>query len=119
MLGDETELIRLAVQTGTHLLITDGARGWRMHTPDGADYEGAALPVSAADVTGAGDCFVGVYAAELDRGVDPAEAARFASAAAGISCTKPGARAGLPRRATVSDYLTAPAKPTPATRRTR
>jgi sulfofructose kinase len=61
--------------------------------------------VTTVDATGAGDCFAGTYAAELDRGADPVEAARFAAVAAGLSCTRPGAREGLPSRAAVEDVL--------------
>ncbi|MCI2421662.1 PfkB family carbohydrate kinase [Saccharopolyspora sp. K220] len=118
LLGDDSALARAAVRTATHLVVTDGARGWQMYAPDGAWHEGAALPVSAVDATGAGDCFVGVYAAELERGVAPAEAARFAAVAAGLSCTEPGARAGLPSRDAVTNHRTAPANPNPAARST-
>ncbi|MGW1681976.1 carbohydrate kinase family protein [Saccharopolyspora sp. NPDC002376] len=119
LLGDDTELARAAIQTSTHLVITDGARGWRMYAPDGTRQEGAALRVSAVDATGAGDCFVGAYAAELERGAAPEQAARFAATAAGLSCTKPGARAGLPSRDAVAEHLTGLANPNPAIRRPR
>jgi sulfofructose kinase len=57
------------------------------------------------DATGAGDCFAGTYCAEIERGADPVAAARFAAVAAGLSCTRPGARDGLPARAAVHAYL--------------
>ncbi|MGP4014726.1 carbohydrate kinase family protein [Saccharopolyspora sp. 5N708] len=119
LLGDDSELARAAVRTSTHLVVTDGARGWRMYAPDGTEHEGPALPVSTVDATGAGDCFVGVYAAELERGITPVDAARFAAAAAGLSCTEPGARAGLPSRDAVTDHRTALVNPNPATRSVR
>lgn len=89
----------------THVLVTDGPRGWRLHTPAGDTCAGAAIDVRARDATGAGDCFVGCYVAELDRGARPVEAARFASVAAGLSCTRVGARTDLPDRAEVTAYL--------------
>ncbi|MFE2378749.1 carbohydrate kinase family protein [Streptomyces sp. NPDC059398] len=94
-----------AVAYGTHVVVTDGAEGWRLHTPTGETRGGAALRVRARDATGAGDCFVGCYLAELERGSDPFDAAGFASAAAGLSCTQVGARAGQPGRAEVAAAL--------------
>lgn len=94
-----------AVAHRTHLVVTDGARGWRLHTPEGGTHTGAALRVTARDATGAGDCFVGCYLAELERGAHPAEAARFASVAAGLSCRSAGARTGQPRREEVTAHL--------------
>lgn len=94
-----------AVAHGAHVLVTDGARGWRLHTPEGEEHTGAALDVTARDATGAGDCFTGSYLAELERGARPDEAARFASVAAGLSVTREGARARLPGRAEVTAHL--------------
>ncbi|WP_405753862.1 MULTISPECIES: carbohydrate kinase family protein [unclassified Streptomyces] len=94
-----------AVSHRTHLLVTDGAHGWRLHTPAGDTLAGAAIDVRVQDATGAGDCFVGCYLAELERGAEPVDAARFAAVGAGLSCTAPGARAGLPDRAAVAGYL--------------
>lgn len=90
---------------GTHLVVTDGARGWRLHTPTGDTHAGAALRVNTRDATGAGDCFVGCYLAELENGAHPVEAARFASVAAGLSCRSAGARAGQPGRDEVAAHL--------------
>ncbi|MFE7119537.1 carbohydrate kinase family protein [Streptomyces sp. NPDC057654] len=99
------DLGAVAVAHGTHLLVTDGARGWRLHTPDGDTRDGAAIEVRVRDATGAGDCFVGCYLAELERGAEPAAAAAFASVAAGLSCTGPGARESQPDREAVEAYL--------------
>ena len=99
--GDDDALAEAAVGHRVHLVVTDGARGWTLFEPGGGRQDGAALAVTSVDSTGAGDCFVGSYCAELDRGAEPVEAARFASVAAGLSCTRPGARDGLPDRAAV------------------
>ncbi|HEX4358675.1 MAG TPA: carbohydrate kinase family protein [Pseudonocardia sp.] len=101
LLGGSEALAGAARAHRVHLLVTDGARGWTLFEPDGGRLTGAALPVTAVDTTGAGDCFVGAYCAELDLGAEPAAAARFASVAAGLSCTRAGARDGLPDRAAV------------------
>jgi ribokinase len=55
-----------------------------------------ALPVTVADTTGAGDCFVGVFAAALDRGAAVGTALHRASVAAGLSCTRPGSQSAMP-----------------------
>jgi ribokinase len=57
------------------------------------------------ETTGAGDAFVGGFAAALARGVEPIEAARFGSAAAGISVTRAGTAPAMPRRAEIEALL--------------
>jgi ribokinase len=61
--------------------------------------------VEAVDTTGAGDCFNGVFAAGLAEGVDIADAARRAVAAAALSVTKVGAREGMPTRQELDAFL--------------
>jgi sugar/nucleoside kinase (ribokinase family) len=95
----------LAAEYDVHLAVTGGALGWWLHTPTGETHYGRALEVAVVDATGAGDCFTGSYCAELDGGATPAAAATFAGIAAGLSCTRPGARAGSPRRSEVLDLL--------------
>jgi 2-dehydro-3-deoxygluconokinase len=53
--------------------------------------------VEAVDATGAGDCFDGAFAARVCAGDAPADAARFANAAAALATTGFGAVAPLPR----------------------
>lgn len=97
LLGDNDTIAAAATEHRTHVVVTDGARGWTLFTPDGTRHDGAAIEIVAADATGAGDCFAGTYCAEVDRGSTPLDAARLAAVAAGLSCTRPGARAALPR----------------------
>ena len=61
--------------------------------------------VEAVDATGAGDAFTGAFLAELVTGQDPAQAARFANAAAALSTLGYGAIQPLPRRADVERFL--------------
>jgi ribokinase len=61
--------------------------------------------VQAIDTTGAGDCFCGVLAAELDRGADLETAVYFANAAAALSVTRLGAATSAPSRAEVETFL--------------
>jgi 2-dehydro-3-deoxygluconokinase len=58
----------------------------------------ASIPVAAVDATGAGDAFDGAFLAELLRGGDPFEAARFANVAAALSTLGYGAVSPLPTR---------------------
>ncbi|MBB3051790.1 sugar/nucleoside kinase (ribokinase family) [Prauserella isguenensis] len=105
LLGDDDACASLAHRHGTHLVITDGGRGALLIPPDGRRSRIPSIEVSVVDTTGAGDCFVGAYCTELARGAAPASAARFAAVAAGLSCTRPGARAGLPHRTAVLSRL--------------
>ena len=57
----------------------------------------AAHPVAVVDTTAAGDCFVGVLAAALDRGLPIAAALHRASVAAGLACARHGTQTSLPR----------------------
>ncbi|NIH66881.1 carbohydrate kinase family protein [Modestobacter marinus] len=83
----------LSRTAGVTLVVTDGARGWSLHQPDGPAVAGPALEVEVVDDTGAGDCFTGTYLAALAAGASPSTAATRAGVAASLSCTVPGARA--------------------------
>ncbi len=62
--------------------------GQRHHRP--------APPTQVRDTTAAGDCFVGVLAAALDRGSTLAEGVTRAVTAASLSCTRVGSQNSLP-----------------------
>jgi len=64
-----------------------------------------AFAVDAIDTVGAGDTFVGGFAAALALGVD--DPVRFGQAAAALQCTRPGAQ-NVPSRAEVEKFLAAP-----------
>ena len=63
------------------------------------------LAVKAVDTTGAGDCFVGVLAAGLDRGMDMQPAMRRACMAASMACTLVGAAPSFPTGAAIDLML--------------
>jgi ribokinase len=71
------------------------------------------LKVDVVDTTGAGDAFVGNFAAALDAGLAPEEALRRASVAGSLACTAVGAQEALPHLADVEARL---AEVPPATR---
>lgn len=64
-----------------------------------------AFDVDVVDTTGAGDTFCGALAVALAEGQPPEQALRFASAAAALAVTRPGAQPSLPNRAQVDALL--------------
>jgi ribokinase len=87
---------RLTRMGAKRVIITLGGRGV---------YDGEYRPafrVKPVDTVGAGDAFVGAYAAALaDRYPDPVA---FAQAAAALKCTRPGAQ-NIPTRGEVEAFL--------------
>ncbi len=86
------------------ILITLGAAGAWLDC-DLASTAVAAHGVDAIDTVGAGDTFVGAFAVRLSEGNDARSAAAFASAAAALAVTQPGAQAGIPTRARTEQLL--------------
>ena len=87
------------------IIITLGRNGL-VWSRNGTVHHLHAFEVEVMDSTGAGDVFHGALAASLAEGRDWEETLRFASAAAAISCTRLGARPGIPTRSEVTDFLT-------------
>jgi ribokinase len=71
----------------------------------GGEWQVDALPVEPVDTTGAGDAFVGVFAASLDAGLDAAEALHRASVAGSLACLTEGAQPSLPSAADIDQRL--------------
>jgi ribokinase len=86
-------------------LVTLGERGALFHNRDISIHIPPFAAGPVVETTGAGDAFVGGFAAALARGVEPIEAARFGSAAAGISVTRAGTAPAMPRRAEIEALL--------------
>ena len=89
------------------LVLKRGGEGVYVAIAEGQAGCVRAFKVDAVNTVGAGDCFNGAFAAALLEGHDPFAAARFASAAAAISVTRPGAQASMPSRAEVDAFLLA------------
>jgi ribokinase len=91
-----------------NVILTLGARGSLLRTAGG---KSTSIPPFHAgpvvDTTGAGDAFCGAFAASLAAGRPAAESARFASAAAGISVTRPGTAPSMPCRVEIAALLAA------------
>jgi ribokinase len=99
------EPAQFAEQIGEALVVTRGAKGACAYLRDGGLRTVPALPIAPIDTTGAGDTFVGVLAAGLDRGAALAVALREASAAAGLACLARGAQTAMPDRAAIDAAL--------------
>jgi sugar/nucleoside kinase (ribokinase family) len=78
-----------------NVVITMGDQGL-LWAKDGKSGSLDAFKVNAIDSTGAGDAFHGAFAFGIARGMGWHELLRFASAAGALTCTRLGARAGLP-----------------------
>jgi ribokinase/sulfofructose kinase len=82
----------LTAEHDTHLVVTDGDRGWTLVAPSGDTVTEPAVAVDVIDAVGAGDCFCGTYIAFVDAGRTPLEAARLAGASAALACATAGPR---------------------------
>jgi ribokinase len=91
----------LRAQGAANALVTLGARGVMAATAAGTHHYPAPV-VDAVDTTGAGDAFVGAFAAALAEGRDLAGAIALGQGAAALSVTRPGTQPSLPRRAELS-----------------
>ncbi|HEV2336498.1 MAG TPA: PfkB family carbohydrate kinase, partial [Stellaceae bacterium] len=83
------------------LIVTSGAAGSTAFLADGGQIDTPALAIEPIDTTGAGDTFVGVLAAALDRRLGLDGALRQAGAAGGLACLARGAQSAMPDRAAI------------------
>jgi ribokinase len=96
----------LIARGAKNVILTLGRRGSLLRTRDGKSTLIAAVNAGPVlDTTGAGDAFCGAFAAALAEGLGAAEAARFASACAGISVTRPGTAPAMPHRPEIDAVL--------------
>lgn len=95
---------KLRARGAQNVIVTLGARGAFLA---GTSVRALipAYKVRAVDATAAGDVFNGAMGVALAEGKSLSEAARFASAAAAISVTRPGAQPSAPRRAEIELVL--------------
>jgi ribokinase len=99
--------VELARRTTRPVIVTTGASGAVLATPEGSTEVFTPPPTTVVDTTGAGDTLNGVLAAGLARGDSLSDALRSAVAAASISVSRAGARCGMPFRDEV-DALISP-----------
>jgi ribokinase len=89
---------------GLEVVVTRGAAG--AISARGHDQIHVAAPrVDVIDTTGAGDAFVGAFAAALDAGDDRPKALSVATAAGSLTCTMHGAQPSLPARDAIDALL--------------
>jgi ribokinase len=98
IIPNETEFAALGDVTA-NILLTEGEKGVR-HLATGLQVP--AIKVTAVDTTGAGDSFVGTFAAKLHEGAEIAM--RTGCIAAGLSVTKKGAQSSYPTYEEISTF---------------
>lgn len=86
------------------LLVTKGSKGAELRLNDSI-ISVPAFAVKSVDTTGAGDTFLGYFLATLDKSVPAKEALQFASAAAAIQVTRPGAASAIPELSEIQAFL--------------
>jgi ribokinase len=104
--GAREAAVRLRGRGVVSIVITLGERGAFASSPE---FEGLvpAFKVEAVDTTAAGDVFNGALAVALAEKVSMEHALRFASAAAALSVTRPGAQPSAPVRSEIEGFLSA------------
>lgn len=113
---NETEAVMLAERLGCGATAADlrqalgiivirtlGGDGLDAATADGV-LRLPARPITPVDTTGAGDCFVGVLAAALDRGLDLRTALERATTAAAPCCGRAGSQGSIPIAAETDSF---------------
>jgi len=92
---DTGAALNLLADIAPNVVITLGQDGL-IWTRGGSSGACAAFDVKAVDTTGAGDAFHGAFALGVARGMDWDALLHFASATGALTCTRLGARAGIP-----------------------
>ncbi|WP_367165797.1 PfkB family carbohydrate kinase [Mesorhizobium sp.] len=76
--------------------MTLGERGVVFHTADSSTHIPVFSNGPAIDTTGAGDAFIGDFAAAFSNGMETVQAVRFGCATAGIAVTRRGTASAMP-----------------------
>lgn len=97
----ETAAGHLAKAGNLTCIVTAGAQGAFAAMADGTYLRVPAPRIMPVDTTGAGDTFVGAFAAMLSEAMPLQAAMQVGCEAAAQKCLKPGAQAGMPVRAEI------------------
>jgi ribokinase len=97
--------LALARRYANEVLVTLGAQGALLAGADGSMLTVPAFPVQAADTTGAGDTFAGVFAAAIAEGAGRQRAMEYGGAAAALACSRRGAQVAQPLRTEIEQLL--------------
>lgn len=100
--GEAAALGPAALASAKHLVTTLGARGATYAGPE-ESFSVPAPMVTAVDTTGAGDAFVGAFAAAWASGASPLSAVRRGCAGGALAATQPGASTAAPTSAAISE----------------
>jgi ribokinase len=105
--ADDARLAAAAIAraTDTIVIVTLGGAGAAAYVGKGGGFEVPALAIKPLDTVGAGDSFVGGFAAAIDRGLDLAQALRHAAVGGALACLKTGAQPSLPLLAEIERRL--------------
>ena len=104
---DPAELARRLLKMGIkQVVLTLGEDGCILYE-NKRKLAQAAFAVDVVDTTGASDAFVGAYALSLAQEWPDKRALKFATAVAGLACTKHGTMSSLPRLSDVDSLLDA------------
>ena len=93
--------LSLAIETTREVILTAGAAGAFWARADGVIIHATPPQVTVADTTGAGDAFLGAFAAFIAEGKIPEATLQFAVTAGALACTQEGAVPSLPHRAAI------------------
>jgi ribokinase len=96
--GCASDAASLHKALGADVVRTLGSRGAEAYAAASGGLHSAARSITPVDTTAAGDCFIGVLAAELARGKPLSECMRRAGTAAALCCQRRGSQSSLPRR---------------------
>ena len=93
----DTDEIIASLRDKGRTIVTLGSEGAALVTSDGKVKRFSAKKVSATDTTGAGDCFIGAFAAAIAAGANEESAAQFGIDCATKSVTRKGAQSSYPK----------------------
>ena len=100
----DEQLAALTGQLDASVIITLGAAGV-VARHRGETYQAPALAIKPVDTTGAGDCFVGVFAAGLDASLSFDAALSRAAVAGSLACTVVGAMPSFPTKDRIDEAI--------------
>ena len=92
----DSDSVIASLRSNGRTIVTLGGDGAALVTADGSVKRFAAKKVSATDTTGAGDCFIGAFAAALASGATEESAVQFGIDCATKSVTRKGAQSSYP-----------------------
>jgi ribokinase len=93
----DTDEIIASLRDKGRTIVTLGSEGAALVTTEGKVKRFSAKKVSATDTTGAGDCFIGAFAAAIAAGAGEDSAVQFGIDCATKSVTRKGAQSSYPK----------------------